>query len=395
MRTQLYRVTERSRADHSPAKPTIDALNDIGRPVAYYPRLAGLVGGVKAALLLCQLRYWQSRVTDGRGVHKRSDELHAETGLSYSEQRAARHALKKAGVLIETEKRLEHRIYFRIDEEALGRLIENGDANQIEEPSDCENPNPRNEESAFREMNNLQFANCSNHRPRNDQSVARGHADDHSVNGVKTTAEITSETTAAARVSLPVDNFAAAAASEDEHCPERELAAQLAALETARGKPCLLNGHRDRTHVLAWVTRGVTADQLREAHRRAVAARERDRDSRAVNAGFLSRFIDEVLAKGYGTGGPRMESGSAAWWLGGEAAVCAEGARLGVRPKRADESLPEYRVLVAKAAGKGPWIDHVLKDAQRPGYERLYRRIVDFLGKALLPDGHGLSLVAA
>lgn len=48
--------------------------------------------------------------------------------------------------------------------------------------------------------------------------------------------------------------------------------------------------------VRAWVAAGLTAHHFAEAVRRARAARERSGDASPVNLGFLSRFIDEVLA---------------------------------------------------------------------------------------------------
>lgn len=363
-----------------------DVLRDIGRPVAYYPGLARHLGGVKATVFFCQIFYWQSRATSELGVHKTADELRDETGLTYEEQRAARRALKKSGVLIETEKRLEHKIYYQIDGDALERVVEGGnDARENDQSPEWENPISRNGESPFREMEFPQSANRSNPCPGSGETLVRGEGFGQVVNGVKTTAEITAESSSNARASDPVNNFdAAAAACLKPRIPnfEHELTELLIALEAARRKRCLVNRSPDRAHVLAWVRRGITADQLREAHRRAVAARERDIDSRAVNVGFLARFVDEVLAEAPGArSGARRDE----WWLGGEADVCREAARLGVRPKDPDESLPEYRVLVAKAAGKGPWIDHVLKDAQRSGSERFYRSVLDIFGDALLP----------
>ncbi|WP_250483283.1 hypothetical protein [Caballeronia sp. GaOx3] len=336
--------------------------------------------------MFCQIFYWQSRATSELGVHKTSEELCEETGLTYEEQRAARRALKKSGVLIETEKRLEHKIYFRIDEDALERLVEDGHASEDDESAEWENPISRNGKSPVRGMDFSQPAERSNPCPRTGETLARGEGFDQVVNGVKTTAEITAESSSNACAHEPVDNFDAAAAAclqTENSKPEHELTELLIALEAARRKRCVVDRSRDRTHVLAWVGRGVTADQLREAHRRAVAARERDVDSRAVNVGFLSRFVDELLAERSGSPVPAC---GAEWWLGGEAAVCREGARLGVRPKRPEESLPEYRVLVAKAAGKGPWIDHVLRDAQRSGSERFYQNVIETFGDALLPS---------
>ncbi|RKE35262.1 hypothetical protein B0G76_1323 [Paraburkholderia sp. BL23I1N1] len=105
-----------------------DVLRELGRPIAYYPFLARYLGGVNAAVLFCQIFYWQDKATSELGVHKTSAELENETGLSYEEQRSARAALRDSGVLIETEKRIEHKIYFRVDEDALERILSAGPA---------------------------------------------------------------------------------------------------------------------------------------------------------------------------------------------------------------------------------------------------------------------------
>jgi len=44
-----------------------DFLENVGRPIAYYPRLAQVVGGVKATVFLCQLIYWRGKESDKHG----------------------------------------------------------------------------------------------------------------------------------------------------------------------------------------------------------------------------------------------------------------------------------------------------------------------------------------
>lgn len=103
-----------------------DFLTEVGHPVAYYPSLARALGGVKQAVLLCQLIYWTGRGSKQDGwVYKTQEELLNETGLSFDEQRTARKSLIKAKVLEERYARLEHRMYFRINTEILDELWEN------------------------------------------------------------------------------------------------------------------------------------------------------------------------------------------------------------------------------------------------------------------------------
>lgn len=103
----------------------ISTLRAVGRPIAYYPRLARHVGGINAALFLCQLIYWDEKAQDQQlGVYKTMDEWEQETGLSHKEQSNARKQLKARGLIIETRKRLQHRMYYKLDHDAFNQLIE-------------------------------------------------------------------------------------------------------------------------------------------------------------------------------------------------------------------------------------------------------------------------------
>lgn len=123
-------------------------LFDFGRPVAYYPGLVKHLGSVNAVLLFCQFFYWKDRTDNELGVYKSAEEIEHETGLSYREQATARKQLVERGVLIETHKRLEHRIYFRIDVDRLDALLSS---------ADCETCNSRNALSAVRGETKAQF----------------------------------------------------------------------------------------------------------------------------------------------------------------------------------------------------------------------------------------------
>ncbi|RYX82849.1 hypothetical protein EON83_17215 [bacterium] len=102
-----------------------DFLEDIGRPVAYYPALARALGGVKQAVFLCQLIYWDGKGANSEGwIYKTVEEWEEETGLSYEEQRAARNTLKGLGVLEEWYQRLDHRMNYRINRGTLNQIWE-------------------------------------------------------------------------------------------------------------------------------------------------------------------------------------------------------------------------------------------------------------------------------
>ena len=91
-------------------------VRNSGSPVAYYPRLAIALGGVKEAVFVCQLLYWEGKQSDSeRWIHKSLEEIRNETGLSRYEQERVRQTLEKAGILESRYERLERRLYFRVN----------------------------------------------------------------------------------------------------------------------------------------------------------------------------------------------------------------------------------------------------------------------------------------
>ncbi|WP_174935404.1 helix-turn-helix domain-containing protein [Burkholderia lata] len=76
-------------------------------------------------------------------------------------------------------------------------------------------------------------------------------------------------------------------------------------------------------------------------------------------------------------------AGDAGQWWESASGTEAQGRRVGVEPKP-NEPTPDYLVRVARASGRGPWIDHVLKVNQKGNPER-FQQIVRFLGDDLLP----------
>lgn len=90
-------------------------LQDVGRPVAYYPSLRRITGSTNATILLCQFIYWRGKESDQDGwLYKDSDEIEQETGLSYNEQKTARKNLIDAGLIEEYYARLDHQMKFRV-----------------------------------------------------------------------------------------------------------------------------------------------------------------------------------------------------------------------------------------------------------------------------------------
>ncbi|HII3686449.1 hypothetical protein NMW45_07440 [Pasteurella multocida] len=101
-----------------------EILKQTGRSIAYRPALAKLFGGVTAEIFFEQIFYWQDKAENKElGVYKTQSELEEETGLTRKEQETARKKLREIGILIETHKRLEHRMYFKINMERLDEIL--------------------------------------------------------------------------------------------------------------------------------------------------------------------------------------------------------------------------------------------------------------------------------
>ena len=128
-------------------KPS-ELLRIIGKPIAYYPQLAKPLGGVNASLLFGHFFYWNDKGCSELGVYRTADEIEVETGLSRDEQRTARRKLRERGVLIETEKRIEHRIYYKLDLARFDEIIsQSGSGDFPIADSDIPNPEVGNSQS--------------------------------------------------------------------------------------------------------------------------------------------------------------------------------------------------------------------------------------------------------
>lgn len=102
-----------------------ETLAKLGRPIAFYPSLARVVGGLAPGVLLCQLAYWHGKQRDPDGwIRKTWADLEAETGLSRREQQHARANLRKLGVLEERVRGVPATVEYRIDMTALEALFE-------------------------------------------------------------------------------------------------------------------------------------------------------------------------------------------------------------------------------------------------------------------------------
>ena len=100
-------------------------LKKIGQAVAYYPNLTKKLGNVNASILLSQFIYWHDKTEHPLGVYKTQDEIKAETGLSRKEQETGRKVLRELGLITETYKRTEHKLYFLFHPEAFDEWFNN------------------------------------------------------------------------------------------------------------------------------------------------------------------------------------------------------------------------------------------------------------------------------
>lgn len=99
-----------------------ELLHDLGRPVAYSPKLAILIG-VKECVLFSQLIYWSDKAEDG-WIYKSIEELEAETGLSRHEQLSTRKSLSEAKLIETRNDRQSHRMYYKVCTDALDQIWE-------------------------------------------------------------------------------------------------------------------------------------------------------------------------------------------------------------------------------------------------------------------------------
>ncbi|MHA3079668.1 hypothetical protein [Acinetobacter sp. ANC 5502] len=120
-------------------------LKGLGRAIAYFPQLGIHLGNPLAGIFLSQLVYWHDKTDCDLGVYKTSEEWQKETGLTYSHQKTARKLLKDLDILTETEKRLEHKLYFKLNIEAFDAWFEkciNFDQNSEHETASSRTRNP-------------------------------------------------------------------------------------------------------------------------------------------------------------------------------------------------------------------------------------------------------------
>ena len=150
------------------------SLQDIGRPVVFYPKLGRFFGSNNAAILFSHLSYWQERTENPDGVYKPSKELEDGTGLTRNEQAGARKILVSRGYLHEKNDRKNHRFYFRIDFVKVDRDFENWALNH-DQHRPAENQH-RPAENQHRPAEN-QHRPAENRNPYKEQRVHREYTE--------------------------------------------------------------------------------------------------------------------------------------------------------------------------------------------------------------------------
>lgn len=93
------------------------SIRGIGQPIAYFPKLSIYLGCINAGVFLGQMIFWHDKTENPLGVYKTAEEITQETGLSYKQQVNARKKLVSLGLITETYKRLDHRLFFKFNVE--------------------------------------------------------------------------------------------------------------------------------------------------------------------------------------------------------------------------------------------------------------------------------------
>ncbi len=198
-----------------------DFLMDIGKPVAYYPKLSAITGGVKETLLLCQLLYWQGKQESREGwIYKTREELTEETGLSRYEQETARRNLIRKGFIEEKLAGIPARLYYRVNIEAVNdawnEYIENCDARTAEHSKqNMEQPDVDQlveiPPTSWQQTNQLVGGKPANKVVGNQQTIT------------ESTTEITSENTLEDIVSITFENEEETFREKREAVPYKEI----------------------------------------------------------------------------------------------------------------------------------------------------------------------------
>src|SRR5262249_30995902 len=138
-----------------------EAYEHSGRTIVVPVKLIHAIGA-RGAILVAQLFYWSGKQQSEEGwIYKTQLDLERETGLSRHEQNKCVEDLKKKNVLDTRYERLEHRLCYRFNRDALDEIMEADSPSEIRKTDfgKSENRNSRNLESGSREMGKIAFGN--------------------------------------------------------------------------------------------------------------------------------------------------------------------------------------------------------------------------------------------
>jgi len=160
-----------------------DAVENVGRPVAYYSNIARWLGSVGDAIFLCQLLYWYGKGKDPAGwIYKTQKECEEETALSRYEQEHARRKLKSLGILEEERRGVPAKLYYRLNVDKMNELYAEWYQTQINTEA---NQNAVNQQSRLLKSSNLDCGKPTNLIAENSQSITE--------NTTEITTEITTD----------------------------------------------------------------------------------------------------------------------------------------------------------------------------------------------------------
>jgi len=146
-----------------------DAIENVGRPVAYYSNIARWLGSVGDAIFLCQLLYWYGKGKDPDGwIYKTQKEFEEETALSRYEQEHARRKLKSLGILEEERRGVPAKLYYRLNVDKMNELYAEWYQTQINTEA---NQNAVNQQSRLLKSSNLDCGKPTNLIAENSQSI--------------------------------------------------------------------------------------------------------------------------------------------------------------------------------------------------------------------------------
>jgi hypothetical protein len=102
-----------------------DFIDDVGRPVAYYPAMRHITGSCTATILLCQFVFWRGKEADPEGwLFKTGPEIEEETGLTRPEQETARQKLRERKILKEKKEGIPCKLHYMLDLDRINQLWE-------------------------------------------------------------------------------------------------------------------------------------------------------------------------------------------------------------------------------------------------------------------------------